>query len=262
MSALGERELELLHREADGLNGAGESAEVAALVSSSPEAGRLLADLRRIASGLEQIGRSAPPDTLRPSILRAVERRAVVDRAQPVRPVVPTRDARRAWRYAAAFALGGLVVAVVGELAGLSGARHAPEQLSGTMAPRPRAAVADDAVRLVAPGTEVAMRWVEEGGQRAVAVELDARAPAGLRLASEPRGVEFTGIVRRGGSPLEIELAAGQVELRAAGPASVLVSIGDHAPAGAAVDASLLVDGQPRARARLVAPGTGRPRRE
>ena len=127
--------LELIHAELDGRLTEQQRAHLSRHLLENPEARKLRDDLRKLDAVLQQITPVEPPAGLRESILASVKIPATV--APPRR----VWAAPAAFRYAAAFAGGALVTALVFQLAASQRSGLDASDLVGTMSP-PHPAVA------------------------------------------------------------------------------------------------------------------------
>jgi len=235
VTTLAPDEIESIHREVDGLNTPDESAAVRSLVEKSPEARRQYEQLRVINSALARIERVAPPDTLRPAILKAVApRTGAPGSAGGARGWANRRWAPVKLGYAASFVLGIVAVGLVTTVRNATEVTPA-DQMVGTLAPKP-ASVTVDTWKLDGKDLAGSFEMVRRQGQAVVEFTLDSTGPVDIALTCGSGCSDMRGFMRRAGHETAIRSDSGRLTVATQGLYSAEVVVGDVATGAATVD--------------------------
>jgi hypothetical protein len=193
---LSERALYLINAEIDGALESGEKAELEAILSSSDEARVMRAELRKLASLLNETPEQQPPVNLVRRVLEqlpAPRRRAGFSLSAIFSSLQPAPTA-------AAFAAGLLAAIGFYELSSQDRSAADIANMVGTMVvPRQGAEVVRrDRLELSAPGLSGTMSLDIQGGVVVVEANLNSSVPIEVELDLDESGLAFGGLARAG----------------------------------------------------------------
>jgi hypothetical protein len=222
---------ELMQAELDDANDPADSARLRALLAASPSAREQYAQLQRVHAALARLPETAPPESLRANVLRAVApppAEAVVAHATRPPRVVGTPWWRPGLRFAGAFALGAAAATLLGLLLqpdnGLSSSDVT--DYVGTLAPRPDSAQTVDDSRFKANLASGSFRMVDRHRLPVVEFEIDAGEPVEIDFECVSGCDGFQGFAHRSGTPSRVSVAERRLSFVSYGRQAAVVFVG------------------------------------